>query len=59
MGDQAEGKREGMKKGDYVHCKAVPAIPGKIIRISEKGQWVDVDWFSHTKRLPLKALEKE
>ena len=57
MGDQAEGEREGMKRGDYVHCKAVPSVPGKIIRVSEKGQWADVDWFSHSKRLGLQYLE--
>jgi hypothetical protein len=47
-----------MKRGDIVHCKAVSSVCGQVIRVSEKGQWADVDWFSHSKRLGLQYLEK-
>ena len=64
VSDQDDGKgfdRIGevgrMKKGDLVHCKAVPKLYGEVMRVSKKGQWADVDWFTHSKRLGLKYLE--
>lgn len=47
-----------LKRGDVVVCKKTPYYPGLVKRVARDGSWADVDWGTHSKRMPTQSLVK-
>lgn len=47
-----------IQRADWVRCKRDPAsFVGIVKRVARNGAWADVDWHTHTKRMPASSLE--
>ena len=45
-----------IKRADWVTCQGSRVV-GTVKRVARDGSWADVNWHSHTKRMPTTALE--
>lgn len=47
-----------IKKGDWVKCQKTPNVIGRVIRVSLKKGWADVEWKNgNKKRMKVESLE--